>query len=163
MSRYGEYYKARDVITGIVRSDLIGPVFEDEVINEPPTSYYIMGKLYPRTDEGITEDDNTTSADVESAEDAVLSSTNVKEPRSMGITFTVKEGVKGVNIKIDYAYYTPYSLSEAEKLTIEFLLSGFISLMGHPETRDNYAAIMGFQSTIFGAQCREAMRNVLKL
>lgn len=115
MSRYGDYYKARDVITGIVRSDLIGPVFEDEVINEPPTSYYIMGKLYPRTDEGISEDDNTTSADVESAEDAVLSSTNVKEPRSMGITFTVKEGVKSVNIKIDYAFYTPYSLSETEK------------------------------------------------
>jgi AcrR family transcriptional regulator len=55
------------------------------------------------------------------------------------------------------------SLSEAEKLTIEFLLSGFISLMGHPEARDNYAAIMEFQSTSFGAQCREAMRNVLKL
>ena len=119
MSRYGEYYKARDVITGIVRSDLIGPVFEDEVINEPPTSYYIMGKLYPRTDEDISEDDNTTSADVESAEDAVLSSTNVKEPRSMGITFTVKEGVNSLNIKVDYAYYTPYSLSEAGKSGID--------------------------------------------
>jgi len=119
MSRYGEYYKARDVITGIVKSDLIGPVFGDEVINEPPTSYYIMGKLYPRTDEEVTEDDNTTSADVESAEDTVLSSTNVKEPRSMGITFTVKEGVKSVNIEVDYALYTPYNLSEAGKNGID--------------------------------------------
>ena len=49
MGRYTEYYKARSKVVEIVREDLVGPVTEDEVINELPTSYYIMGKLYPNT------------------------------------------------------------------------------------------------------------------
>ena len=49
MGRYSEFYEAREKILEIVAEDLLGPVTEDEVINEPPTSYYIMGKLYPRS------------------------------------------------------------------------------------------------------------------
>ena len=65
MGRYTEYYKARSKVVEIVREDLVGPVTEDEVINELPTSYYIMGKLYPNTKENIEHDDIGTSADLE--------------------------------------------------------------------------------------------------
>ena len=58
MGKYDDYYEARKVIYEIVRSDLLGPVFEDEVLNEAPTSYYIMGKLYPRTVNDVEKDEN---------------------------------------------------------------------------------------------------------
>ncbi len=47
MSNFDEYYRAREEIRNIVKMDLIGPVFENEVLVEAPTQYYIMGKLYP--------------------------------------------------------------------------------------------------------------------
>jgi hypothetical protein len=52
MPYYEDYYKAREEIIDIVSMDLIGPVKEDEILVEGPTQYYVMGKLYPRVEEG---------------------------------------------------------------------------------------------------------------
>mgnify|MGYP007017361002 CR=1 FL=1 len=48
MADYKEFYEARKEIIDIVKKDLIGPVYEDEILVERPTQYYVMGKLYPR-------------------------------------------------------------------------------------------------------------------
>lgn len=113
MGKFDDYYSARQKIFEIIRSDLIGPVEVNEVINEPPTSYYIMGKLYPTTTSDYSPDDNTTSTDLEAAElDNSLATTNLKEPGAMGITFTVVDGVQAIKIIVSYATYKAYNLSE---------------------------------------------------
>ncbi len=120
MSKYKDFYSAREKIFEIVKSDLIGPVETDEVLNEAPTSYYIMGKLYPMTSTESTADDNTTSADLESVElDNSLATTNLKEPGAMGITFTVTSDIERVKVKLSYAFYKPYTLSEAQEKEID--------------------------------------------
>lgn len=120
MNKYQEYYDARTAIVGIVKEDLLGPVYDDEVINEAPTSFYILGKLYPITEQQIGNDDNFTATDLEKLdEDFALVSTNSKEPSAMGITFTLKSGVERVNIKCSYAFYIPYSLEKAKEYNID--------------------------------------------
>lgn len=135
MGKYDKYYEARNVIYDIVRSDLLGPVYDDEVINEAPTSYYIMGKLYPKTDSDGEKDDNTRCADIEAAEEGnSLAAANMKEPRAMGITFTLKPGIEKIHVRLDYAFYRPYSIEEAntEKLDI----SRYSSLIERAEDKE---------------------------
>ena len=114
MGKYSEFYEAREKILQIVAEDLLGPVTEDEVLNEPPTSYYIMGKLYPRTEKELEQDDNTTSTDLDVLDaDASLATANIRNPRAMGITYTVNSGAEEVHVAIKYAFYKPFSLSAA--------------------------------------------------
>ncbi len=120
MGRFTDYYNAREKIIEIVKEDIVGPVTNEEVINELPTSYYIMGKLYPNTKENIESDDVGTSADLEALDmDNVLSATNVRDPRSMGITFTVLPGIDYVDGHIRFAIYKPIGYEEAVKNNID--------------------------------------------
>ncbi len=116
MAKYTDYYEAREEILRIVSEDLLGPVFVDEVLNEAPTSYYIMGKLYPKTERDPEPDEATTSTDLEDMdEDNSLASANARNPRAMGITYTVKESVSKVHVLVKYAFYKPYSLEKAHE------------------------------------------------
>ena len=115
MGKYSDFYQARQTVLDIVNQDLLGPVYSDEVINEPPTSYYIMGKLYPKTDVDMTPDENTTGTELSNIdEDSSLASANVREPRAMGVTVTVKPNVSQLRVSFKYAIYNPYSLEEAK-------------------------------------------------
>lgn len=128
MNKYQEYYDARNAIVGIVKEDLLGPVFDDEVINESPTSFYILGKLYPITEKQTENDDNCTATELEKLdEDFALVSTNSKEPSAMGITFTLKAGVKQINIRCSYAFYKPFSLDKAQEANLN--LSGYSEMI----------------------------------
>lgn len=122
MADYSEYYKAREEITNIVTMDLVGPVSENEVLIEGPTQYYVMGKLYPHVDEVSSEsdadEDVTTNAGVEHNTDyydAALASTNITDPSTMGITFTLKPGVKKYYVDVKYAQYAKFTKAEIEK------------------------------------------------
>lgn len=123
MPNYQEFYKAREEITHILEMDLIGPVQETEVLIEGPTQYYVMGKLYPRMqheseNESDTNEDVTTNSGMDQntdSYDTALASTNVSDPSTMGITFTLKPGVKSFKAHIDYAQYEAYSKEEIEK------------------------------------------------
>lgn len=146
MNKYQEYYDARKRIVDIVKEDLLGPVFDDEVINETPTSYYIMGKLYPTTDKPDESDDNSTATEIEKLDnDFALVTTNAKEPSAMGITFTVKPGVKQVKIEYSYAFYKPYSLEKALEMNID--ISGYQSLID--DASDTEKEKMKFWKRIF--------------
>lgn len=135
MAKYTDYYKAREEILQIVSEDLLGPVFTDEVINEAPTSYYIMGKLYPKTESDIEIDDATTSTDLEDMdEDNALASANTRNPRAMGITYTTKESISTVRITINFAFYQPYSIESAKENNIS--LERYSELIEHTEDRN---------------------------
>lgn len=123
MPSFDEYYKAREEITNIVKMDLVGPVTEKEVLIEGPTQYYVMGKLYPRFEkeeenEPDAEVDVTTNSGMDQNTDfydCALASTNILEPSTMGITFTICPGVKKYKVNIEYAQYVPYSKDEILK------------------------------------------------
>lgn len=123
MLDYSEYYKAREEIVKIMKMDLIGPVTENEILVEGPTQYYVMGKLYPRTNDEVTnesdaDDDITTNSGIEQNTDSydmALASANMNDPSTMGVTFTLKPGVKGYDVHVKYAQYQPYTKEDIAK------------------------------------------------
>lgn len=120
MGKYSDFYSARQKILDIVCQDLLGPVYEDEIINEPPTSYYVMGKLYPNTDTEPEADENTSSTELSCIdEDSSLAGANVREPHAMGVTITVKPEVEEIKVDLKYAVYTPYPYLEAVESGID--------------------------------------------
>lgn len=110
MHNFDEFYSARSVITDLMHQDLIGPRAKDEVISEPPIQYYIMGKLYPPSSGNLTSIDESRNASLESESDrydASLASANMRNPSSIGITCTLKAGVKKVRVDVSFAIYEP--------------------------------------------------------
>ncbi len=103
---YEEFYHAREIVVDILRKDLVGPVEEDEVIEGLPTSYYVMGKLYPRKS-ASGEAEQQDMSFLESSEeplDSPISLSNQFQPSSMGLTFAVR-GKTDLHIQIVYATY----------------------------------------------------------
>ena len=147
MAGFNDYYKAREEIVDIVSKDLLGPVYEEEVLNEPPTSYYIMGKLYPKTDKDLEIDDATTCTDLEDMdEDNSLASANMRNPRAMGITYTVKETISTVHVNLKYAFYKPYSLNEAKDNGIS--LNRYSELIDQTDEKDKASMSFWVRSSL---------------
>ena len=135
MGKYTEFYEAREKILQIVAEDLLGPVEPDEVLNEAPTSYYIVGKLYPKSEKDSGSDDITTGAELDTIDaDASLASANIKNPRAMGITYTVKSAVESVQVHVSYAFYEPYSLSDAYEKGIS--VERYNALIDHTDEKE---------------------------
>lgn len=105
MGNFSEYYDARQVIHNILKDDLVGPVFEDEVLNELPTQYYVMGKLYPRQDESIIESNTQSDYALYDETNSLLSMSSERQPSAMGITFILKKNIQKFNIHVDFARY----------------------------------------------------------
>ena len=135
MGKYSDFYQARQTVLDIVSQDLLGPVYEDEIINEPPTSYYIMGKLYPKTDVELPPDENTSSTELSNIdEDSSLASANVREPHAMGVTITVKTDVAQVRVTAKYAVYKDYSFEKAEEQQLP--LERYSALIERAESKE---------------------------
>lgn len=115
--KYDEFYKARNIVKGIIKKDLFGPVMDDEILIELPMQYYAMGKLYPKSQEqDILDMSRGTGAESElESYDASLASTNMRDPSSMGITCTLKPSVKKINIEVDFAMYESMNKTEVDE------------------------------------------------
>ncbi len=128
MAGFTDYYQARDIIDEILLKDLVGPVDRDEVVAELPLNYYIMGKLYPQTDDIYAITDQKPG-DCEKSElvldseineyDESISLSNVRNPSAMGITCAVKNGIDKINILVSYAFYLPIPFQTAASLGID--------------------------------------------
>ncbi len=116
MADFSEFYRARNILNEVLQKDLIGPVYEDEVLTELPVSYYIMGKLYPQKNQAESEDlaRNPFLETGTESYDAAISLTNQLNPSSMGITCTLMSGVKGINISGSYSFYSPVPAEKAD-------------------------------------------------
>lgn len=119
MPDYREYYEARTALTDIISKDLLGPVTDNEILIEMPTQYYVMGKLYPVDDDaanaGMSIEDININAGVEQntdTYDTALATSNMRNPSTMGITFTLKSGVENFLLDVEYALYESYSKEE---------------------------------------------------
>ena len=118
MKDFSEFYKARDSICEILEKDFIGPVTDDEVLMEFPTQYYIMGKLYPQGDstEALDMARNPLLENAAESYDSSVSLSNQKNPSSIGLTCTLKNGVGRIKISGKYAVYDALTPENASNL-----------------------------------------------
>jgi len=92
---YEPYYRARDILLDFIRRDAIGPVQEEEILEEPPLETYVCGILWPKrvkVSPDTEEEPNDTSAlpvdvDPEDETAEVISGTNRYKPSVMAISF----------------------------------------------------------------------------
>ncbi|WP_051204812.1 helicase-related protein [Butyrivibrio sp. VCD2006] len=110
---FTKYYKARDVVKEILEKDLLGPLTEDEVINDYPIMYYIVGKLYPQQCRYTI--DRASAEDVGNTEDEQnLSLDDGRVPSSMGISFSLSKNASKLWISVSAASYMPKSENEEQ-------------------------------------------------
>ena len=96
MSRYSKYYDAINEIYNCLKRDLIGPVDENETLeNIPPLNTYVCGILWPKKVTYEQDDEMEIiedHEDVEELEDWVklldesINNANIYKPTSMGIS-----------------------------------------------------------------------------
>lgn len=120
---YTEYYSARDKITQIVKEDLLGPVNENEVLEESPVGYYLLGKIYPRNIAQIEDEDVKLDRDEEVFhEEETIAMGNGGYPSAMGLTFAIEKETRSFDIFVSVAYYEPNEKNKKwQRKTIEKL------------------------------------------
>lgn len=108
-NKFEEFYQAQSVVEDIIRRDLIGPVEENEILEELPSQYYIMGKLYPQRQNQELEEETSEKVDKDTEAGEALSPKpeNNFNQSSMGITFVLKPDIEEVQVRIQYSQYAP--------------------------------------------------------
>ncbi|MET9231329.1 helicase-related protein [Lentzea sp. NPDC003310] len=115
---YADHYEFRAELLSRLRSDLLGPAGpDDELLVDAPITTYVMGILFPPSEEkqNLVADDDSTPVDVkdktEDALDTGVAMANVQMPTSMGMTFAVVDDPSSlVSISVDAAVYEPVDL-----------------------------------------------------
>lgn len=102
---YNKYYEARDIVSEIVRKDILGPLDENEIIDEFPISYYITGKLYPQDSKSGNENDIVEDDLDKLEEDRSISLDSGKNPSSIGLTICLNACVKELIFEVEAALY----------------------------------------------------------
>lgn len=126
--RYERFYEARRIIVDFLKKDLVGPVSENEIIEEYPTQYYSMGILFPKRtkfdvpeqadpfekiDSKDTEVDSTGENESPDGYDEGISLSNMYNPSSLAVSTTVMSGIKEIRVRLKYARYMPLEETDA--------------------------------------------------
>lgn len=110
MEKYKSYYNAIDTIIDFLDKDLIGPVSEDEVLeNEAPLNVYAMGILWPRrigeiSYNEICEDDDIIE-DFKQTENESIREANKYKPSAVAISVIVPLNTRSIDVSFSYASY----------------------------------------------------------
>lgn len=110
MSQYSEFYNAIDDIAAHLRTDFIGPVEEDEILEmEEPLSRYSLGILYAQPKDNRSDLVETYSSSEEMFEDESEDSEEPKnvsvfKPSSMGVSFAAHSNDE-LSVTFSYAVY----------------------------------------------------------
>ena len=106
MAERVEYAKVRQEIINAIRTDLIGPLSPEEVLDENPRYAYLVGMLEPQRDENAPhENEQEIEADIdydkdedftagEDDDNEPISTTRFQLPSSIGISFYVERRPK---------------------------------------------------------------------
>ncbi|WP_213997440.1 helicase-related protein [Tepidanaerobacter syntrophicus] len=108
-----KYYEAIDAINEILERDLVGPVFEDEVIKEEPNQYYIAGILWPQLaikSDNVEIDENVE--DVLENYDQCISAANTYYPSCMAISVMLGSGSEKICAKFSCGKYIAEPIAE---------------------------------------------------
>lgn len=120
-----KYANVRQKIIDAIRTDLIGPLSPEEVLNENPRYAYIVGMLEPQRDENATdENEQEIEADIdyeknedftagEDDDNEPISTTKFQLPSSIGISFYVESSLDGICLDVTWGDY----VKSTEKVT----------------------------------------------
>ena len=125
-----KYAAVRQKIIDAVRTDLMGPQCETEVLDENPKHAYIIGMLASQSEADrekedlgeqeidmvtdLEDDENYTSGEEDDNEP--ISVTHFQIPSSIGISFYIEDRTTQINLEITWG---DYEKSSAKKLTKE--------------------------------------------
>lgn len=105
---FDKYYEARALVQDFLTKDLFGPVKEDEILEDEPLKYYVLGRLFPyETEHEVLDTLNDDLEDIQEAYDASISLSNAYCPSSMAVTVTIRDNVEKIHVKIGGAQYKP--------------------------------------------------------
>lgn len=122
-----KYAEVRQKIIDAIRTDLIGPLSPEEVLdaNNSPRFSYLVGMLEPQRDENATDENEQeidTDIDYEKNEDFTagedddngpISTTKFQLPSSIGISFYVESTLDGICLDVTWGDY----VKSTEKVT----------------------------------------------
>lgn len=108
---YSEYYAARGILDDLLRRDILGPVHEDEVLEEAPHQSYIAGRLFPRNMFLKPEEAENSSMEEIDPNDQTMDLCYSYYPSSMALSFTIINDVEEVVAEVNYAWYLVEPLS----------------------------------------------------
>lgn len=111
-----ERYAFRRQLVDAVIADLVGPEFEDEVLDDDPLSRYASGVLYPQQSGVIDPSEDIDPVDDDEdgqASDPPVALANMLYPSSMGMTFAVDSNLtSALIIRARAARYVPLEEEE---------------------------------------------------
>lgn len=131
MGKYDKFHSAKDHILRFIKTELVGPVEESEVLDVKPLDAYVAGVLWaqrikPQTDieeENQAEADRTSEAfdgpifseedkeavpehvEPEEGTEEVLHRTGKRKPSAMGLSFQLDKRVTRVGVAFSFAKY----------------------------------------------------------
>lgn len=133
MSKYDKFYDAKDYILGLVKTELVGPVEEQEVLESSPLNTYVCGILWAQPlnpPGGKSEDesdfetnqvlvDSSTVGDEDDAESAiptdpdlddmgddVIAKSALRKPSTMGISVMLGADTTAVEATFSFGTYS---------------------------------------------------------
>lgn len=124
-----KYAEVRQKVIDALTIDLMGPISEDEILDENPMYAYIIGMLYPQgistvedtnmseqeieSDVSYEEGDYTSTSDEDDNEP--MTPTKFKQQSSMGISFYVKSNTEAINLDVTWGDYVKSSENREDK------------------------------------------------
>ena len=124
-----KYKEIRSEIIKSLKVDLMGPLTEEEILDESPLSSYITGMLYPQMSEYSNEaelenaefmtgnggeDNRNYSVSADEEEEIEQTRNNFKKQSSAGIRFYVNDSVKNIRVQISWGEYTKTIIENEE-------------------------------------------------
>lgn len=114
------YSALRQRIIDAMKTDLMGPMMEEEVLDENPKHAYIIGLLAPPTDMSVGSENDTSEQEIESVlsyedgedytageddDNEPITTTHFQIPSSIGISFYIESETKEISLDISWGDY----------------------------------------------------------
>jgi len=117
-------YAFREELSRLLIEDLVGPAGgPEEVLDDAPITRYVAGILYPAgggwNTAGMADDaenvDEADGYDEVVNPDPAVAMANVRNPASMGLSFSVRADCSRIRVSVEAARYTPLPTEAGEE------------------------------------------------
>ena len=133
MSKFEKFYEAKDYILEFVKTELVGPVEEQEVLESSPLNTYVCGILWPQplnaqqskteeereyetcqlladsSESGSNNDESEdavpTELELDDTDDDVIAKSALRKPSTMGISVMLSADTASVNATFSFGTY----------------------------------------------------------
>lgn len=114
------YSAVRQRIIDSMKTDLMGPISEQEVLDENPKHAYIIGLLAPQSDMSKGTEDDTSEQEIEAVlsyedgedytageddDNEPITTTHFQIPSSIGISFYISSQTSSINLDVSWGDY----------------------------------------------------------